>query len=172
MIERSRSSGQIYQALGVRTVINGRGATTAVGGTLMPPEVLQAMIDAAGAFVVIEELDQAVGRRIAKVMPDDVKAWLRERADEMRIPERLSASHVFLSGHDRDKPDRSAEIIELHRRIVAGESTLAALAGEVSEDGRSNKMGGSLGWFSRDRVPADTVNSLLVVGCHGLRPQG
>ena len=51
----------------MRTVINGRGATTAVGGTLMPPEVLRAMVDAAGAFVVIEELDQAVGQRIAEV---------------------------------------------------------------------------------------------------------
>lgn len=99
--------------------------------------------------------DAEIGRRTAKVTPDEIKAWLREHASEMRIPERISASHVFLSGHDKDKPDRSAEIAELHRRIGAGEITLAALAGEVSEDGRSNKLGGSLGWFSRDRVPAD-----------------
>lgn len=105
--------------------------------------------------------DAEISRRIAKVTPDDVKAWLRERADEMRIPERLSASHVFLSGHDKDKPDRTAEITELHRRIVAGESTLAALAGEVSEDGRSNKLGGSVGWFSRDRVPADFAEKVF-----------
>ncbi len=55
----------IYQRLGVRTIINGRGATTAVGGTLMPPPVIAAMTAAASAFVVIDELNQAVGRRIA-----------------------------------------------------------------------------------------------------------
>lgn len=67
MTELPRPSREIYEQIGVRTVINGRGATTAVGGTLMPPQVLQGMVDAAGAFVVIEELDQAVGRRIAEV---------------------------------------------------------------------------------------------------------
>lgn len=60
-------TGEIYRRMGVRTVINGRGATTAVGGTLMAPEVLAAMVDAAGAYVVIEELDAAVGQRIAEV---------------------------------------------------------------------------------------------------------
>lgn len=99
--------------------------------------------------------DAEIARRIAKVTPDEIKTWLREHAAEVRIPERISASHVFLSGHGKDKPDRAAEIAEHHRRIVAGETTLTALAGEVSEDGRSNKLGGSLGWFSRDRVPAD-----------------
>src|ERR671911_640952 len=37
----------IYGDIGVRPIINGRGATTAVGGTLMSPEVLAAMTDAA-----------------------------------------------------------------------------------------------------------------------------
>ncbi|HET8632264.1 MAG TPA: aminotransferase class V-fold PLP-dependent enzyme [Thermomicrobiales bacterium] len=55
----------IYDRLGVRTIVNARGATTAVGGTLMPPEVLAAMAEAARAFVVLDELNAAVGRRIA-----------------------------------------------------------------------------------------------------------
>ncbi|WP_075087909.1 peptidylprolyl isomerase [Verrucomicrobium spinosum] len=99
--------------------------------------------------------DAEMSRRMARVTPDEIKAWLRDHATEVQIPERLSASHVFLSGHDKDKPDRTAEITAYHRRIIAGETTLSALAGEVSEDGRSNKLGGSLGWFSRDRVPAN-----------------
>ena len=39
---------EIYDEIGVRPIINGRGATTAVGGTLMVPEVLVAMAEAAG----------------------------------------------------------------------------------------------------------------------------
>jgi L-seryl-tRNA(Ser) seleniumtransferase len=55
----------IYEEIGVRPIINGRGATTAVGGTLMAPEVLAAMVDAAGAFIVLDELNRRVGERIA-----------------------------------------------------------------------------------------------------------
>jgi uncharacterized pyridoxal phosphate-dependent enzyme len=55
----------IYDDIGVRPIINGRGATTAVGGTLMSPEVLAAMTDAANAFVVLDELNRRVGERVA-----------------------------------------------------------------------------------------------------------
>lgn len=55
----------IYAQIGVRTIVNARGATTAVGGTLMPPEVTAAMAEAAKAFVVIEELNAKVGEKIA-----------------------------------------------------------------------------------------------------------
>src|SRR3954467_14085373 len=63
-IERDTS---IYARLGVRTIINARGATTAVGGTLPPPEVMAAMAEAAKAFVVLEELNAAVGEKIAAI---------------------------------------------------------------------------------------------------------
>ncbi len=57
----------IYARLGVRTIINARGATTAVGGTLMPPEVTEAMAEAAKAFVVLDELNAKVGKKIAAI---------------------------------------------------------------------------------------------------------
>ena len=57
----------IYDRIGVRTVINCRGATTAVGGSLMRPEVTAAMVEASKAFVVIEELNAKVGEVIAEI---------------------------------------------------------------------------------------------------------
>ena len=57
----------IYDRIGVRTVINGRGATTAVGGSLMHPDVTAAMVEASKAFVAIEELNAKVGEVIAEV---------------------------------------------------------------------------------------------------------
>jgi L-seryl-tRNA(Ser) seleniumtransferase len=57
----------IYDRIGVRTLINGRGATTAVGGTLMRPETLAAMAEATKAFVVLDELNAKVGEKIAEV---------------------------------------------------------------------------------------------------------
>ncbi len=57
----------IYDRIGVRPVINARGATTAVGGTLMDPEVLDAMVEASRSFVVIDELNAKVGEKIAEL---------------------------------------------------------------------------------------------------------
>ena len=97
-VHELRPTGQIYQQMGVRTVINGRGATTAVGGTLMPPEVLRAMVDAAGAFVVLEELDEAVGSRIAEVTGAEAGCVVNGSAAGMVL-----AAAACIAGADLDR---------------------------------------------------------------------
>ena len=57
----------IYAKLGVRTVINATGTFTRLSGTLMPPEVVQAMTEAAQSFVCIEELQYQAGKIIAEI---------------------------------------------------------------------------------------------------------
>src|SRR4051812_32582921 len=58
--------GDIYRRLGVEPIVNGRSTFTILGGSLMPPVVLDAMRDAAASFVDLVELQAAVGRRIAE----------------------------------------------------------------------------------------------------------
>ena len=55
----------VYERLGVRRVINADATLTRLGGSLMSPQVLDAMREAAGSFVDMYELQRAVGRRIA-----------------------------------------------------------------------------------------------------------
>lgn len=55
----------IYDRLGVRKIINANATLTKLGGSLMPPEVLRAMAEAAQHFVDIDELQEKVGREIA-----------------------------------------------------------------------------------------------------------
>ena len=62
----SHTTTSIYDRIGVRTIINASGATTAVSGTLMPQEVAEAMVEAAKAFVVLDELNAKVGEKIAQ----------------------------------------------------------------------------------------------------------
>lgn len=90
-------------------------------------------------------------------------AWFEANREKLRVPESVKVSHVFLTGHDRAKPDRSAEIAELHRRLTAGETTFEALAAKFSEDERSKKTGGSLGWISRDRVPVEFAEKVFAL---------
>ncbi len=47
-----------YDKLKVRKIINGKGTSTGVGGSLMPPEVLRAMEEAAQNYVLLNELQQ------------------------------------------------------------------------------------------------------------------
>ena len=57
----------IYEDLGLRPVINGYATVTRLGGSLMPPPVVEAMIEASRQFVDLEDLQAAVGRRIAEL---------------------------------------------------------------------------------------------------------
>src|SRR6266567_2360148 len=56
----------IYERLGVRRLINARGTHTRLGGTLIRPEVLDAMREAAGAYVVLDELQDKASEVIAR----------------------------------------------------------------------------------------------------------
>jgi L-seryl-tRNA(Ser) seleniumtransferase len=53
--------------LGVHPLINAVGTLTTLGGSLMPPEVKQAMEEASHHFVRIHELQGAVGHRLAEL---------------------------------------------------------------------------------------------------------
>lgn len=59
---------RIYQDLGVEPIINACGTVTAYSGTLMWPEVSDAMNQASRAYVVMEELHLAAGKRIAQLI--------------------------------------------------------------------------------------------------------
>jgi len=56
----------IYERLGVTKRINGAGLLTRLGGSLMAPEVLDAMRDAAGSFVDMAELQTRASAVIAQ----------------------------------------------------------------------------------------------------------
>ncbi|HSB80447.1 MAG TPA: DegT/DnrJ/EryC1/StrS family aminotransferase [Candidatus Methylomirabilis sp.] len=56
----------IYERLGVRTRVNAAGTLTRLGGSLMPPEVLEAMAEAAQSSVDIAELQARASAVIAE----------------------------------------------------------------------------------------------------------
>jgi L-seryl-tRNA(Ser) seleniumtransferase len=56
-----------YKALGLAHAINAIGTVTFLGGSLMPPEVVAAWVEASKHFVNLFELHDKVGERIAKL---------------------------------------------------------------------------------------------------------
>ncbi len=63
-----KKPSSVYEALGLQHVINATGTVTTLGGSLMPPEVAAAWVDAAGHFVDLLDLQDKVGERIAKLL--------------------------------------------------------------------------------------------------------
>ncbi|MDE2810159.1 MAG: aminotransferase class V-fold PLP-dependent enzyme, partial [Gemmatimonadota bacterium] len=65
-------SGQLayptYESLGVRPLINCQGTYTIISGSLILPEVRQAMVEASKQYVHLDELMEAVGARIGELM--------------------------------------------------------------------------------------------------------
>ncbi|HJZ90379.1 MAG TPA: aminotransferase class V-fold PLP-dependent enzyme [Gemmataceae bacterium] len=58
----------VYEALGIKPVINAAGTFTALGGSVMPPEVVAAWVEASKHFVDLVQLQDRVGERIAKLL--------------------------------------------------------------------------------------------------------
>ncbi len=61
----------IYDQLGISGTINASARWTGLGGSIMKPEVLQAMNEAAGSYVPIGGLQKAAGRRIADLTSNE-----------------------------------------------------------------------------------------------------
>lgn len=58
----------VYETLGVKHVINATGTVTHLGGSVMPPEVVAAWVEASRHFVNLLDLQNKVGERIAKLI--------------------------------------------------------------------------------------------------------
>ena len=65
MVSRKAPRRDPFQRLGVKPFINAAGTYTALTASLMPPEVMQAMLDASRHYVHLTKLQDAVGARIA-----------------------------------------------------------------------------------------------------------
>jgi seryl-tRNA(Sec) selenium transferase len=61
------SSGDIYAEIGVTPLININGTVTVIGGSVMKPEVMELIRRGNEHFVLIDELEIAAGRFIAKL---------------------------------------------------------------------------------------------------------
>lgn len=66
-----RLGPKIYESIGVRPLVNGRGTYTILSGSLMLPEVRAAMDEAARHYVHLDELAEGIGARLAELTGAD-----------------------------------------------------------------------------------------------------
>lgn len=115
----------------------------------------------AGMQAALEDqawIEKKIALRLASITEDKAREWYAAHQEEIKVPEAFHAIHLLLSDHakdPRDDPDRQPEIRTVYQQIKTGSTSLEALAGSLSDDERSKKTSGDLGWFTRPRMPAD-----------------
>ncbi|MBL9129668.1 MAG: peptidylprolyl isomerase [Verrucomicrobiaceae bacterium] len=116
--------------------------------------------DLTARITVAQAEQQELEARIPRITEAQARAWYDANKETLRIPPVFHAAHVFLTRHERTKPDRQAEIRAIHQQIVSDQIAFTTAAAKYSEDERTKKLQGDLGWFTRERMPADFIQAV------------
>jgi uncharacterized pyridoxal phosphate-dependent enzyme len=109
----ARRTPGIYERLGVRTRINAKGTYTFLSGSLMPPEVSQAMEEASRHYVWLPELHEAVGRKIAEMLGVEAALVTSGAAGAMML-----GTAACVAGKDPEKIQRLPDITGMKSEVI------------------------------------------------------
>jgi uncharacterized pyridoxal phosphate-dependent enzyme len=105
--------GEIYKKLGVRPLINAAGTYTVLSGSLMSERSRHAMEEASSCFVRLEELQKAVGARIAQLL--NVEAAMVTSGGAGSI---LLATAACITGTDLEKVRRIPNLEGMKNEVI------------------------------------------------------
>lgn len=106
-------AANVYAELGVQTVINAQGTYTAIGGSLILPEVREAMDDAARHYVSLHELHDAAGKRIASLLGAEAALVTSGCAAALTV-----ATAACVCGEDEEAIRRAPDIEGLKNEVI------------------------------------------------------
>ena len=114
----SQPSGRDYFAeLGVRTFLNAAGTYTFLTASLMPPEVMDAINYASRSFVVLNDLHDAVGSRIARLLDCEAAMVTSGAASALTL-----GTAACMTGTDPDRIRRLPETEGMKDEVIIQKS--------------------------------------------------
>lgn len=103
----------IYEVLGVRKLINADATLTRLGGSLMPPEVLNAMVEASRHWVNLPDFQRKIGERIAALTRNEACFVSTGAAAGLTL---ITAACV--AGNDKAKMDRLPDTSGMKNEVI------------------------------------------------------
>lgn len=103
----------VYEALGLKHVINCVGTVTNLGGSVMPPEVVAAWTEAARHFVNLAELQDRVGERIAKLIGVEAALVTTGAAGSLQL-----GTAAVITRSDRKKIARLPDTAGMRHEVI------------------------------------------------------
>lgn len=107
----------VISELGVRTFINAAGTYTMLTASLMPDEVMDAMREASKHYVNINELQDAVGRRIAELLGCEAAMVTSGAAGALTV-----GTAACITGKDPDKIRRIPDLTGMKSEVIIQKS--------------------------------------------------
>jgi len=113
-----RSPGRDYfRELGVRPFINAAGTYTAMTASLMPPEVMEAINYASKHYVMLDELHDKVGERIATLLHCEAAMVTSGAASALTL-----GTAAVLTGTDRQKIVELPNLASMKSEVIVQKS--------------------------------------------------
>lgn len=109
----ARKPARIYEQLGIRPLINFQGTMTTIGASKMLPELHDAMAEASSEYVVLEELQQRVGERLAKLCETEAALVTTGAAGAIAI-----GTCAALTGDDVAKVRRLPDLTGMKTEVI------------------------------------------------------
>ena len=97
---------------------------------------------------------------------EEARAWYEENQKSLAQPERAEARHIFIPTLDHPPEEAKAKLETALADLTSGTKDFATLAKEISQDPATKDHGGSLGWMTRDRLPADLSAPVFSLPLH------
>lgn len=107
----------VIAELGVRTFINAAGTYTMLTASLMPDEVMDAMREASKHYVNLNELQDAVGRRIAELLGCEAAMVTSGAAGALTV-----GTAACITGKDPDKIRRIPDLTGMKSEVIIQKS--------------------------------------------------
>lgn len=112
-----QSSAAVYERLGLRPLVNAAGILTRLGGSLLLPEVREAMDDASRHYVSLTDLQRAAGDRIASLIGVDAALVTSGAAAAL-----LVGTAACVTKGDRDRIHRIPDIAGMPDEVIVQKS--------------------------------------------------
>ena len=103
---------------------------------------------------------------LAVVTEAEARQWVDANRQTLAIPERVEARHVFIATLEHPPEEARAKLAVALADLTAKRKDIATLARELSEDPATSESGGSLGWMTRERLPADFTGPVFALELH------
>jgi L-seryl-tRNA(Ser) seleniumtransferase len=120
----------VYESLGVKHVINAAGTFTTLGGSLMPPEVVEAWLDAAQHFVDLVDLQNKVGARIAELIGVEAALVTTGAAGAMQL-----AAAAAITRGEPDRVRRLPDTAGMKNEVITQKSHHACYDNQITACG-------------------------------------
>jgi L-seryl-tRNA(Ser) seleniumtransferase len=116
-VQAARAKRDLLGELNVRPFINAAGTYTTHSGSLMRPEVMEAINYASQYFVEVEELHDAVGKRIASLVGSEAAMVTAGAASALTL-----GTAGILTGTDKAKVNQIPDLTDMKNEVIVQKS--------------------------------------------------